>query len=135
MVTKFVAETRPDPCLEAHNKFRRENGVPELKAPSVELQKYANQRGHEMATDFKLVASNITRYGENVFAGGYGWYGSKVYTCADAVKSWYEQTKLSNYYRHYGQERPFKTEFDSIDTKQVACAETRSGTTIFVVVS
>ena len=102
--------SRPDPCLKAHNKFRRENGVPELEAPSAELQAYANQRGHELATTGRFRPPTRAPYGENSFGG------LENYSCADAVQSWYDKMKNS----------AFKTEFNSIETKQVACAVTKS---------
>ena len=127
------SENELDDCLAAHNKFRAAHGVPALKAPSAELQAYADKRGLELATTDKFAHSANSPYGENLFMG----YG-KDYTCADAVQAWYDEIKDYNFKNPgFSSATGHFTAVVWKDTTQVACAVTKSKKTgySYVVVS
>lgn len=120
-------------CLAAHNKFRAAHGVPPLKAPSAELEAYANKRGLELATSDKFSHPANSPYGENLFMG----YG-KVYTCTDAVQAWYDEIKDYNFNNPgFSSATGHFTAVVWKDTTQVACSVTKSKKTgySYVVVS
>lgn len=122
-----------DDCLAAHNKLRAAHGVPALKAPSADLQAYADKRGQELATSDKFAHPANSPYGENLFMG----YG-KDYTCADAVQSWYDEIKDYNFNNPgFSSATGHFTAVVWKDTTQVACAVTKSKKTgySYVVVS
>lgn len=109
-------------CLAAHNKFRAAHGVPALKAPSADLQAYADKRGLELATTDKFSHPANSPYGENLFMG----YG-KDYTCADAVKAWYDEIKDYDFNNpRFSSATGHFTAVVWKDTTQVACAVTKS---------
>lgn len=121
-------------CIETHNKYREQHGVPPLGNPSKEMQDYADKRAEELASTDEFEHPSNPTYGENLFYG----FGDS-FTCSNGVDPWYGEIEMYDFKNGgFDAATGHFTQVIWKDTTEVACATSKSKTkedTTYVIVS